>query len=114
MISAAWPIRAFARPTTGRRLRATLMRADVRGARRRQARKVFRGGADDHALGGAPSQLEADLARSKVERDPTEVLKDVGSEEQGRLVGKTEQLERRNIGERDRHVAQKHRTQPKF
>src|SRR5256885_16695736 len=52
----------------------------------------------------APPQLKADLARVEVERDSPERLQYVGAEQQSGPVGQPEELERRHVGEGDRHI----------
>ena len=59
----------------------------------------------------AAPELEADLARAEIERDAAEGLEHVGAEQQRRLVRQPEQLERRHVGEGDRHVVQEHRAE---
>src|SRR3954447_20156125 len=59
-------------------------------------------------------QLETHLASREVERNPAKSLQYVRSKQQGRPVGKAEHLERRDIGESDRHITQGHRTKLKL
>ena len=51
---------------------------------------------------------------AEVQRDPTEVLQNVGPEQQSGLVREAEDLERRQVGKGDRHVVKDHRTELKF
>ena len=59
-----------------------------------------------HSVGAAVPQLKAHLARAEVERDAAEGLEQVGAEQQRRLVGEPEHLERRHVGKGDRHILQ--------